>query len=213
MCFNRARSDIQPVTAVLCTKVKAPGRKDWNKLVQLMKFLSNTKDEVLTMSVGKVILSIQWYIDASFEVYPDFRSHSGLLGKFVGSKGAILCESDKQKLNTNSSTTVELVATHQYLPKVLFTPLFLSEQGYDINANYIMQDNKSAILLENNGKKRSGKRTRALNIHYYMITNQISKGNLSVKYCPTDKMIADYITKGVEGIKLAKFRKEIMGFR
>lgn len=82
------------MTAVLYTRVKAPGRKDWNKLVQLMKFLSNTKDDVLTMSAGQGMFSIQWYIDALFAVHPDFRSHSGLVGKFVGGKGAILCGSD-----------------------------------------------------------------------------------------------------------------------
>lgn len=46
-----------------------------------------------------------------------------------------------------------------------------------------------------------------------MITDQISKGNLSVKYCSTDEMIANYMTNGVQGIKFAKFRKDSMGFR
>lgn len=111
-----------------------------------MKVLSNTKDGTLTISAGKGIISIQWYIDASFAVHPDFRSHSEFVGKFIGSKGAILCDSNKQNLNMDSSTTAELVAIHQYLPKILFAPLFISEQGYNIETNYIMQDNISVIL-------------------------------------------------------------------
>lgn len=41
------------------------------------------------------------------------------------------------KTNTNSSTATELVATYQYIPKILFVS-FLSKQGYNIETNYIM---------------------------------------------------------------------------
>ena len=150
-------------------------------------------------------------MDASFAVHPDFRSHSGLVGKFKGGKGSIQCGSDKQKLNTDSSTTAELVGTHQYPPKILFAPPFLSAQGHDVDVNEVMQDNKSAILLEKNGKKSSGKRTRTLNIRYFLITDQCKKGNLKITYCPTDEMVADFMTKGLTGEKFAKFRREVMG--
>ena len=67
--------------------------------------------------------------------------------------------SKKQKLNTDSSTAAELVAVHQFLPKALWTPLFSSEQGHDMEENVVMQDNESAISLEENGKRNWGKRT------------------------------------------------------
>jgi hypothetical protein len=35
-------------------------------------------------------------------------------------------------------------------------------QGYEVEKNILYEDNKSAIILEINGKKSSGKRTRAL---------------------------------------------------
>ena len=35
---KRARVDIQPIVAVLCIRVKSPGRNDWSKLVRMMKF-------------------------------------------------------------------------------------------------------------------------------------------------------------------------------
>ena len=44
-----------------------------------------------------------------------------------------------------------------------------------------------------------------------MVTDQIKRGNLMVEYCPTDDMIGDYMTKGVQGIKFTKFRNVIMG--
>lgn len=53
----------------------------------------------------------------------------------------------KQKLNILSSTTGELVAVDQVLPLVLWTPLFMKEQGIEVCSNVLHQDNKSAILL------------------------------------------------------------------
>ena len=97
------------------------------------------------------------------------------------------------------------------LPKILWVPLFLRDQGYTVTSNELMQDNQSAILLEKNGKRSSGKRTRALNIHYFMITDQIEKKHVKIEYCPTDLMTGDYMSKSLQGIKFNKFCTEIMG--
>ena len=109
-------------------------------------------------------------IDASFGVHPDFKSHSGFTMSMA--RGAMVTGSLKQKLNTRSSTEAELVGVDDFITKTLWTKLFLEEQGHEINKNVLCQDNKSAILLETNGKKSSGKRTRALNIRYFFVTDQ-----------------------------------------
>ena len=79
------------------------------------------------------------------------------------------------------------------------------------NKNILFQDNKSAILLENNGKRSAGKRSRALNVRYFFLTDQVEKGNLSIEYCPTDVMWADFMTKPLQGEKFRKFRDKILG--
>ena len=94
---------------------------------------------------------------------------------------------------------------------ILWTKLFLEEQGYDINSNILYQDNKSAIFLETNGKKSSGKRTRALNIRNFFLTDQVEKGNVTIVYCPTDDMVGDFHTKPLQGEKFRKFRNIILG--
>jgi hypothetical protein len=65
--------------------------------------------------------------------------------------------------------------------------------------------------LETNGKKSSGKRTRALNIRYFFLADQVEKGNLSVEYCPTLEMIGDYMSKPLQGKLFVKFKSQIMG--
>ena len=127
-------------------------------------------------------------------------------------RGAIQSLSRKQKLNTKSSTEAELVGADDASTMILWTRLFLEQQGYPIDQNILYQDNKSTILLQENGKRSSSKRTRALNIRYFFLTDQIEKGNVTVKYCPTNEMLGDYWTKPLQGRKFELFRDVIMGY-
>ena len=188
---------MQPVVAFLTTRVQAPTQQDWKKLVKMMRFLKKTQDVVLSLNVEKMIL--RWYWDASFAVHPDYKSHTG--GTLTMGKGCILSSSKKQKLNTRSSAEAELVAVDDGMGLMLWSKLFLEAQGHTVEDNVLYQDNKSAILLEKNGKASSTKRTRHLNIRYFFVTDQVSKGNLRVEYCPTDQMLADYFTKPATGAK------------
>jgi hypothetical protein len=207
---KRARPDIQPVIAYLCTRVRNPNQDDWRKLLRLIQFLNGTRDDDLTLSADNLNV-IKWYVDASFAVHPDFKSHTGAVMTY--GQGAIQSISRKQKLNTRSSTESELVGVDDASTPILWTKLFVEAQGHQIDKNIVYQDNKSAILLEKNGKKSSSKRTRALNIRYFFIADQVEKGNVEIQYCSTDDMTADYMTKPLQGKKFMKFRNEIMGFR
>ena len=71
---------------VLCSRVRAPGRKDWIRLVRLMKFLFNTAQDVLTLSAEDGIKILEWYIDAAFGVHPYYKGHMGGTGRFKNGK-------------------------------------------------------------------------------------------------------------------------------
>ena len=148
-------------------------------------------------------------MDASFAVHPDFKSHSG--ATMMMGTGAIQSASMKQKLNTRSSTEAEIVGVDDLAPKIFWTKLFIEAQGYNIEKNILYQDNKSSILLETNGRKSAGKRSRAMNIRYFFITDQVEKGNVIVEHCPTDVMVADFMKKPLQGAKFRSFRKAILG--
>jgi hypothetical protein len=205
---KRARPDIHPAIAFLCTRVKKPTEEDWQKLMRLLKYLNGSRDDKLHLRADSVNV-IKWYVDASFAVHPDFKSHTGAM--MTMGNGAIQSMSRKQRLNTKSSTEAELVGADDSSTLVLWTKLFLEAQGHTIKQNILYQDNKSAILLEENGKKSSSKRTRALNIRYFFLTDQIEKGNVSVEYCPTGEMIADFMSKPLQGKLFKKFKDLIMG--
>ena len=90
----------------------------------------------------------------------------------------------ENKKNTDSSTTAELIAAHDSVKMILWTRLFLEAQGYGINKNILFQDNKSTILLEQNGKKSSSKRTRHLNIRYFFLQIKLKMEILILNIAP-----------------------------
>jgi hypothetical protein len=72
-------------------------------------------------------------------------------------------------------------------------------------------DNKSAMLLETNGRASSSKRTRHIEIWYYYVADQVAKGDLRVVWCPPDEMIADFLTKPLQGKAFVKIWDLLMG--
>ena len=87
----------------------------------------------------------------------------------------------------------------------------MEAQGCNVTDNVIEQDNQASMLLENNGKASSSRRTKHVNIRFFFITNRISKGEVRIKWCPTLEMIGDFMTKPLQGALFKKFRDLIMG--
>ena len=125
-------------------------------------------------------------------------------------QGSIYSNSLKQKLVARSSTEAELVGVHDILPQILWTHNFLMSQGYPVQKNIIYQDNMSAMLLENNGRKSSTKRTKHIELRYFFIHDQIKQDKVLIEHCPTLKMRADFFTKPLQGMLFYRLRDLIM---
>ena len=158
---------------------------------------------------GNNEVNLEWWIDASFAVHPDMQSHTRVTMSL--GHGCPYSSTNKQKINTKSSTEAELVGVDDGLPMVIRTRNFLEAQGLTVNDNVIYQDNMSSILLERNGRSSSGKQTRHINIRYYFMADRIENRELRMAYCPTEEMVADFYTKPLQGRLFRKLRNVIMG--
>ena len=204
---KRARPDIEPVVGFLLTRTKEPNTGDWRKLLKMMAFLNETMEDILTLMADD-LGALYWYIDAAFAVHKDMRSHTGSI--FSLGYGVILSSSTKQKVNTRSSTEAELVGVDDKISKILGTKRFLEWLGFEVKLNVIYQDNTSSMKLEENGLASTGKRTRHFDIKLFYVTDLIGRSEVQVEYCPTDIMVADYMTKPLTGRKFQQFRRLIM---
>ena len=98
------------------------------------------------------------------------------------------------------------------MPIVLWTQYFLMAQGYGVMENLLLQDNKSSMLLERNGKASSGKCTWHINIWYFFITDRVNMKEVEIKWCLTKDMVADFMTKKpLQGSHFRRLRDLIMG--
>ena len=205
---QRARPDVQTATSFLCTRVKEADTDDYKKLARVMQYLRGTKYLPLILGADDSG-NIYWYKDGAHAVHRDMRGHTGLMMTF--GQGAVYARSLKQKLNTKSSTETELVSFDDGMPQNLWALYFTKHQGRFLRDNIVYQDNTSTIRMAENGKMSTGKMTKHINIRYFFCNDRIKKGELSVKYCPTLDMIADYFTKALQGSLFRKLRDLILG--
>ena len=196
---------------MLSGRVRSPNNDDWKKLRRLLNYLKRTKADHLVVRIDEGFQVAKWYVDASFAVHPDFKSHSGGCVLLSESGGAPISGSTKQKLNTRSSTVAEVVGVDDFVGEIIWFQHFMEAQGFALGKTTLFQDNQSAMLLETKGKASSTKRTRHINIRYFHIADLVAKGRLNVEYCSTLDMVADFFTKPLQGAQFLKFKKLILG--
>jgi hypothetical protein len=146
---KQGRPDIMPGIAYLSTKVRNPSRNNGDKLTNLLRFLKNTKNDTLWLSMEDNCI-VKWYLETSFAVHKDMKSHTGSV--LTLGEGVLQAISTIQRTNTRSSTEAELISFDDIVSKVLWTRLFLKEQGYTVSENVIYRDNQAAMKLEIHGK-------------------------------------------------------------
>jgi hypothetical protein len=205
---TRTRPDIVLTMSFLCGRVSAPTEQDEKKLRRLLEYLRGTQELKLHLRADSLSTFTTW-VDASFATHPDMRSHTG--GVISFGRGGLICKSTKQKINTKSSTEAELVGASDYLPHTLFTKLFLEAQGHPIPHALFHQDNESAIKMERNGKLSSGNHSRHIDIRYFFITDHSKRSHIDIQHCPTGAMLADFLTKPLQGSLFRKFRAVLLG--
>jgi hypothetical protein len=145
-------------------------------------------------------------VDASFAVHMDYKSHTGLCVQFGGT---IFAKSTKQKINTKSSTEAELVGLSDSVSHIIWCRAFLLHQGYKLGPATVYQDNQSTMAMLKNGRSHSN-RTRHINIRYYWAKDAVDQGDIAIDYLPTEEMLADILTKPLQGELFVKLRKMLL---
>ena len=193
----------------LCSRVSKATEADNVKLQRVIGYLAGTPD------LGKRLggdpngnATLTSFSDASFAAHGDMKSHNG---QFITlGLGGILIKSNKEKLVTRSSTEAELVCLSDGVSLASHCAEFLKHQGIDVTPE-LMQDNMSAIKLAEKGRSTSD-RTRHIKIRYYFVNQFLENGEMKIKYCPTDEMVADILTKPLQGEKFITLAMKLLGY-
>jgi hypothetical protein len=205
----RVRPDILLPVIFLSSRVTKATREDSKKLKRVIKYLYGTWDLSMTLGPDKEgVLKILMFADSSFGVHPDAKSHTGILLSL--GQGAILCKSVKQKIVTKSSTEAELVALSDSSSLAMFQMLFMQSLGFECKPVTMYQDNMSTIKMAQNGYSNSD-RTKHIKIRFFFIKQFLDSGEFEIEHCPTDLMLADLLTKPLQGVKFVNLRDKVLG--
>ena len=69
----------------------------------------------------------------------------------------------------------------------------------------LYEDNQSAICMSKNPQFHG--RAKHIGIKFHYIREQVERGAVALKYCPSNDMIADMLTKGLARDQFYKLRK------
>jgi hypothetical protein len=206
---QRARPDILTPVAFLSSRCAKCTSEDESKLDRVLMYLNSTPDLKMTLCASGE-LRVYAYVDASFAVHADMKSHTG--GIISLGSGSTYVVSKKQQLMTKSSTEAELVGVSDVLPQMLWVRDFLIEQGHVMGSLLLYQDNQSTITMAKKGRSTSA-RTRHVAIRYFFIKDRMDVGEVEIEYLPTEDMRADILTKPLQGDLFRLMRQRLMGLR
>jgi hypothetical protein len=199
---KKVRPDILLPVNFLNTRTQKATEQDMAKLDRVLRYLFDTRDMGMVLEIDQGVAALG-YIDASYGVHQDCKSHTGAVISL--GKGPIFVKSSKQKIVSRSSTEAELIALSDMSSQLIWTRSFLLALGYTPPPATAYQDNQSTMALANKGRSTS-ERTRHVDIRYFWIKDRIDSGDIVVEYLPTEAMIADLLTKPLQGDLFVRLR-------
>jgi len=200
---KRVKPELNVSTSYLSTQVTCPNADDLIKLDRAIRYVrDNTGTGIVLKAAGEFKnVMITGHIDASFGCHSNGKSHTGVY--ITLGEGPVFVRSVKQKIVTKSSTEAELVALSDEAGTVFSVIDFVKAQGYRVKSVY-GQDNTSTITMITGGKNDS-MRTKHINVRYFWLRERFQQKELNIVHVPTGLMIADVLTKPMQGTMFRRF--------
>ena len=201
------RPDIAYTVQQLSQFASDPAQEHLQAAKRVLRYLQGTQDLHLTYRDDRN--TIQSYTDADFAADEDRKSISGYIFILAGSP--IAWQAKKQTTIALSTAEAEYAALTQAAKEAIWLQNLLKDLGMSKYAPKIINvDNQGTIALAENPIHHA--RTKHLDIQLQFVRNSINNGTIKLRYCPTDAMLADIMTKALTKEKHATMRR-IMGMK
>ncbi len=184
-----------------------PAELHWKCVKRVLRYLKETADYALHYNAVDSP-DLVAYSDADWGSAFDRKSISGCSVFFGGA--LVSWASKKQSTIALSTTEAEMVAISEALRELLWlSNLCESFEVHNIDLK-LYTDNQPALSIAH--KPGFNGQTKHMDIKYLHIQDVLEKKLLTLEYCPTQKMVADIMTKSmpknkhVEMCKLLRLR-------
>jgi len=197
------RPDITFTVGKAARNSENPTYGDWKKVINIMKYLNYTKNFKITYKGKGEILA---YTDSDFGGDPkDRKSTSGHI--ILMDKDPICWQSKKQSVVTTSTAEAEYIATSECTKKVLWIRNILTELFNIKKPIKILTDNLASKTSIENGELNN--KLKHIEIKFYFNKDNIKNNKIKLEYINTERMLADPLTKDINGPKMMKYTDQI----
>lgn len=202
-----SRPDLAAAVGVLSKFMSKPGKEHWQGVKRVLRYIQGTLKYGLMFSADGANPTLTGYSDADWGGdVSTRRSTTGYVFQIQGN--TVSWCSKRQACVSRSTTEAEYIALSIACQEAVWLRRLLSDiQMKQCGPSTIFEDNQSAIELSRNPKFHN--RTKHIDISYHYVREQVNLNTVSVKYCPTEDMLADVMTKGVSKISFEKFRNKL----
>lgn len=202
------RPDIAASIAILSQKTSNPSQEDWNELKRVVKYLKGTAEMFLKLNndISLEEKSLIGFADANWaESRIDRKSNSGYV--FMLNGGCVSWACRKQTCVSLSTTEAEFIALSESAKEATWIRNLLIDLQYSQELpTTIYEDNQSCLNLIKD--ERLSNRSKHIDTKFHFVKDYIMKGIITCKYCPSEEMLADMLTKPLSGSKLKYFREK-----
>ncbi|KAJ9538392.1 hypothetical protein OSB04_031125 [Centaurea solstitialis] len=209
-----SRPDIAFVVNKVCQFMHAPTENHWTGAKRILRYLKGTIDlglwirhntgyQLQAFSDSHWSPNLQAYLDFDWAGCPIDRRSTGGHAIYLGSN-LISWSARKQKTIPRSSTESEYKAIADTVAELIWLKSLLRELGLNSKAPTLWCDNLGATYLTANPVFHA--RTKHVEVDYNFVCEQVTQGNLKVKFISTDDQIADIFTKPLPSQKFEFLR-------
>lgn len=202
-----SRPDISASVSILARRVAKPTQEDWTELKRVVKYLKGTADMKLKLSRLETKCDIFFgYADADWaENREERKSNSGFVFKVFG--GTVSWSCRKQSCVALSSTEAEFIALAEACQEAVWIKRLLQDLNETPNNPIVIfEDNQSCIKLVHNEKFSN--RSKHIDTKYHFVKDYVGKNIVTCKYCPTEDMVADLLTKPLTASRITFLRNK-----
>jgi hypothetical protein len=199
-----SRPDIAFAANFLSRAMDKPTKIHWATAKRVLRYLKRTMDKGLNY-ISKGNTQLVAYSDSDFAGdVTDRKSTTGYV-MMLGNCAISWC-SKKQPIITLSSTEAELVAANAAAKEIKFLRNLLKDLGLEQKEPTILYvDNRSTICIATDHV--ISENSKHIDVRYFWIREEIENKTLTVEHVPTDRMLADILTKPLTPIRFEKGTK------
>ncbi len=208
---TRTRPDVLYCIGVLATRCNKPTRGDMHRLRRILKYLAGTVDNGLIFYKDGDV-NLHMYVDASFNHHWDARGHTGFMIFGDGSdSAALMCKSNKQTSVAGSSCEAELMAMSEGVQWLTYISGVFSDCGILVDTPVVFEDNTAVIQLLSEDPVNFRGRSKFINRQYFTVHEKLANNEMKIVFVGTMDMVADFLTKGLQGNQFRKFAIRCLG--